>query len=290
MTAQGFFVYFFTVIFFIQAAPLRAEIDPSVGYVKKVLKQILSHKKTKPNPQVEKGFGKQAFKIVQFLQTKEPIALISAGKEHGIVSGATFFSYRQNDPSITGGTAHWIKTGKWKALHVDKTYTYAQLISPAGDMAKAFFPKHPDAMEGDTVREVRYKIVKNPIMTPTSTLTYADLFEDPKADPISFELTEEGKERLKRVAKRYRNLHVPLLMIGAYTGQSGSAQDNQVESYQRALTIRHFLTEELGFEKSRVVAIGYGETEPLDENHLSGSEDANRRVVFTVNVHVADRH
>jgi hypothetical protein len=275
----------------LNASAFGAEIDPSLSYVKKVLQRILSHEKTKANkPSDNKPDITGAYKIVQYLSAGKPSVIISAGSNQGVVDEAILYSYRQKASPFKGKSPAWIKTGKLKAFHVDKDFTLARVVAPGNETARAFFPKYPIAMAGDTVSEARFKIVKNPILTPTKSLIYKRLFVDPMADPVNFELTEEGKERLREMAEVYKKLHVPILMIESYTDPTGPSDANQVESYQRALTVRHFMVDRLGFEASRVVAIGYGESNQINHNYLSGYQDANRRIVFKVNVHVAPHH
>ena len=62
----------------------------------------------------------------------------------------------------------------------------------------------------------------------------------------------------------------------------GTAEQNQIESYQRALTVRQFIIDDLGFDESRVTAIGLGETEAISEVILPGNADRSRRIVLKV--------
>lgn len=264
----------------------KAEINPYKGYVNNVLTSTIEQAKAS----VRQSPVKEKFTVVEYLPTEEPTVILSAGRKQGIVDGATLYSYRQNTLPMDGKPHIWVKTGKLKAIHVDQDFTFAKLIGPGDKLSKAFFPHHPDTMAGDLIREARFKIVRNPVMTPTKSIPYKELFEDPMADPINFELTPKGKALLKGIAESYQKLHVPILMVESYTDSTGPSDANQVESYQRALTIRHYLVDELGFHPSRVVAIGYGESNQLDQRYLDGYQNDNRRIVLKVNVHVAPRH
>lgn len=272
--------------------PSRAEIDASVDYVKKVLAKVLAHQEAKIAEDAAKSLTQtdEPFKVIQYLSSGNPTVIISGGRSQGMIENALLFSYRPKASPLKGGEGAWIKTGKLKAIHVDAHFTLAEVIDEGDKLAQAFFPRHPNTMAGDVISEARYQIVKNPVATPTSSLQYDEIFEDPKSDPLNFELTEQGKASVKALVARYANLHVPVLFIEGYTDDQGPSDANQVESYQRALTIRHYLVDELGFSPERVVAIGYGESNLIDMAYRSGYQEKNRRIVFRVNVHASDHH
>ena len=88
----------------------------------------------------------------------------------------------------------------------------------------------------------------------------------------------------------FQNYRLPVLFVEAYTDDKGPANANQLESYQRALTVRQFLINEMGFQPSRVVAIGQGELENVAPGYVDGYINSNRRVVLKVNVHAKRSH
>ena len=56
-----------------------------------------------------------------------------------------------------------------------------------------------------------------------------------------------------------------------------------MESYQRALAVRSFLLEELGFDPARVLAVGQGEAGvPSDTSHVPGQGERYRCIVLKV--------
>jgi outer membrane protein OmpA-like peptidoglycan-associated protein len=98
--------------------------------------------------------------------------------------------------------------------------------------------------------------------------------------PASFELKQAGYAHLRQAARAFADARVSMLMVEGYTDHNGKAADNQVESYQRALTVRQFLIDELGFDEKRVIAVGYGEAEPADPSLAPGHVEINRRIVL----------
>jgi chemotaxis protein MotB len=93
-------------------------------------------------------------------------------------------------------------------------------------------------------------------------------------------LSRQGVKKLREAARVYSNARLSLLMVEGYTDHKGPTAVNQVESYQRAMTVRQFLIDDMGFDPDRVLAIGYGESEQVDGKMAPGFEVANRRIVL----------
>jgi outer membrane protein OmpA-like peptidoglycan-associated protein len=137
-------------------------------------------------------------------------------------------------------------------------------------------------MIGDKVEASQPSIDLKMNIVPDMVLSYFELFDEPQSYPGSFELSEEGRQRLKIVGQQLGKMPVGLLMVQGFTDRNGPSEINQVESYQRALTVRQHLIEELGFDPKRVEAIGFGEGEPTDHSMVSGYIINNRRIVLKV--------
>lgn len=221
------------------------------------------------------------FKITQFVQAKAGanVVLIEGGKEQGILDGAIFTSYRAK-PGASDAKDAWIATGILKALDVRDNYTVAQIVEQNSTLAAVFFPKFPGVMAGDFVKEKQVAITPSLALTPATTIAFEDLFVDPRRAPESYELSESGKERLREAAKDFASFKLSKLMVEGHSDATGPAEENQVETYQRALTVMQFLNSELKFEKSKLAALGYGETEPLVDDFTPGHEKTNRRIVL----------
>ena len=275
------------------SSALGLKSDPNLNYIKDMIEKAMDSNAKKnenqgfhaPKPPIA-----NAFQIVQFLNFKDHLVLIDGGSEDGIVEGAVFEAYRMA-PSPTGeGPGIKVMTGILKSYYVYERFTLARVTAPGGPLADAFFPDFSGVMAHDWVVERHLEIAQNPILSPTKTILYNDLFVDPMADPTSFELTEEGRDLLREQAKVFQNYRLPVLFVEAYTDDKGPANANQLESYQRALTVRQFLINEMGFQPSRVVAIGQGELENVAPGYVDGYINSNRRVVLKVNVHAKRSH
>lgn len=236
----------------------------------------------------------QALRVTRYLkaagddQTK-PLVILSGGRAAGVIVGTNLRVYRQGHSireqagrgrSQARGEPLWVEMGQLQVVEVQDNVAVARVENEGGAMAQAFFPRFPGIMAGDLAVERRLTIARNQVAAPTVSVTYQEIFADPKRLPSSFELSAEGYEKLRELATRFAQMRLSMLMIEGYTDYVGSTEQNQVESYQRAMTIRQFLVDELGFDEKRVVAIGFGEGEPADPSMVSGHIEANRRIVL----------
>ncbi|WP_419206827.1 phosphate ABC transporter substrate-binding/OmpA family protein [Photobacterium leiognathi] len=103
-----------------------------------------------------------------------------------------------------------------------------------------------------------------------------------KTRPVIFssgsdQLTANGKKQLKQTAESLTHYPKFRILVEGHTGLRGDKALNEQLSAQRAKAVKHYLVNELGFEASRINAIGKGSKEPLER--LSGESQrryANR--------------
>jgi outer membrane protein OmpA-like peptidoglycan-associated protein len=69
--------------------------------------------------------------------------------------------------------------------------------------------------------------------------------------------------------------------IAGHTDNTGTEQDNLTLSHERAQAVKDFLVEFYGIDPDRLVARGYGESQPVASNTTEEGRARNRRVVFT---------
>lgn len=223
-----------------------------------------------------------AIRVMQYLDLADDsrLVILGAGTDQGVVAGTTFKTYRQSPGDGSGSGKIWVETGHLKALEVQATYTVAEVQQQGSAMSKAFFPKFSGVMASDLAVMQRITLTRRQAVLPTITLSYFDLFDDPKATPSTFELSPQAVTKLREAASPFAGARLSVLMVEGYTDHHGASTENQIESYQRALTVRQFLIDELGFDPSRVIAVGYGEAEPADATFAPGYVEANRRIVL----------
>ncbi len=108
-----------------------------------------------------------------------------------------------------------------------------------------------------------------------------------RAAGVNFEFAKatllEGAEALVdpvgEVLRKYPDLR---LEVAGHTDSVGTEAFNQKLSQARAETVRQYLIRRYGIAPDRLVARGYGETQPLVTNENPTGRTLNRRVEFTV--------
>jgi len=227
----------------------------------------------------------QQHKVMSYLMLHEDsnLVVVNAGKRQGVASGATFKAYRRALAASGEVTEKiMVEMGTLKALEIQENRTIAAIVASGSELAQAFFPKFPRIMAGDTVIMQRLTLDRNLVLTPALSLSYSELFEDPGANPHNFELSEGGKEKLRLAGEQFGSARMMQLFVEGHTDTDGPADVNQVESLQRAKTVRQFLVDEQKFEGDRLIALGFGESEPVELSGVPGSAASNRRIVLKV--------
>ena len=248
------------------------------------------------------------FPITQILEGDPQLNLIifAAGSSSGIIKGMVLDALRPAPGALLEGQKFkcspgtlmppaeagkgltaaqakknlWIQTGRIRALEVQELYTIAQIEKQGSPMSQAFFPQFAGVMVGDMVTIPDLRLARRPVIVPTLTLSYFGLFDDPQQRPSTLEVSREGHKLLREAALQLASLRLSMLLVEGYTDQEGPSDENQRESYQRALTIRQVLIDEYQFDPQKVVAIGYGELELQDATFAPGSVQRNRRIVL----------
>lgn len=159
-------------------------------------------------------------------------------------------------------------------------YQLALVLESSTKESQILNRDYPEIMVGDFGISQPVTISRIVQVSPTKQISYFKLFRDPNAYPNTFELSEAGKKTLTKAASAFANSKLPTLLIEAHTDAAGDSSSNQVESYQRAVTIRQFLINHLNFDPDRVVALGMGELEPLEEKFLPDYGKRARRIVL----------
>lgn len=210
--------------------------------------------------------------------------LVDGGAQAGVRIGTSYKVVRQgydhDHARESTKVPMWVELGRVKVIETQEQMAVAVVESEGSLLARAVFPKFPHIMAGDFLITQRVSITRNQLAVPHLALGYRELFADPKPRPASFELRADGYQKLREAAASLASLRLGVLMVEGYTDARGPADENQIESYQRALTVRQFLVDELGFDDKRVIAVGYGEAEPADASASPGADDANRRIVL----------
>jgi OOP family OmpA-OmpF porin len=97
----------------------------------------------------------------------------------------------------------------------------------------------------------------------------------------SARLTADASTTLREVAEALRGEPGLRAEIAGHTDSSGSDAYNLDLSQQRANAVLMFLANQ-GIDRTRLVARGYGEGQPVDDNGTEAGRERNRRVEFRV--------
>ncbi len=103
---------------------------------------------------------------------------------------------------------------------------------------------------------------------------------------VSFEfgsdrLTANARDILQQAASALRGQPDLTVELAGHTDNRGSAEFNRRLSQQRAESVRSYLIE-LGIAPERLIARGYGESMPIQDNSTEEGRERNRRVGFNV--------
>ena len=107
------------------------------------------------------------------------------------------------------------------------------------------------------------------------------MFNSVQFKSSSAQLTDGAKMRLDQVARAINEQANLRVEIGGYTDNSGSKVFNQKLSEQRAESVRQYLIAK-GVDPGRLVAHGYGSSQPVASNDTETGRAANRRVEFKI--------
>ncbi|MBC7658732.1 MAG: OmpA family protein [Chitinophagaceae bacterium] len=222
-----------------------------------------------------------SFRVLKIQATGPSLtALIDGGLDRGMLPGTILRAQR---PYISPlGVSEYIPVALLKTLEVRETYTLAEIVTNGSLDSQVHFPSYPELMLGDRAVPEAINIAARTQLLPTVSLSYKSLFVDPKSNPGSFELSAEGRQTLLTQAKSFAQVRAPILLVEAYTDTHGDRSANQMESYQRALTVRQTLIDELNIDPDRIIALGMGESETPQDADLPGGEDEARRVIIKV--------
>jgi outer membrane protein OmpA-like peptidoglycan-associated protein len=138
-------------------------------------------------------------------------------------------------------------------------------------------PNQPEDYDGDADTDGCPDVFKRIVVTADRIeLKQKVYFATAKSNirKISFELLDEVAEALQQ-APQLR------VRIEGHTDSRGSAQYNRKLSEGRAQAVRRYLIER-GIASDRLVAVGYGEERPIEDNQTRDGREANRRVEFHI--------
>ena len=228
--------------------------------------------------------GRDGFLVSGYAGTDSDVTLVivEGGRSEGVASGQVFRVFRPARKGAGAQISVPVETGLIKAVAVHEHQTVAAITYQGSDISRSILKSYADIMAGDIAVAQRISIHANQFLAVESEIRYEEMFEDAKSSPTTYELTDEGKSVLSQRVAELGRARAGMLMVSGHTDSKGKAEANQIESYQRALAVRQYLVDQLGFDKDRVVAIGIGEGDLPEGDRVPGYGERARRIVLKV--------
>jgi hypothetical protein len=175
-----------------------------------------------------------------------------------------------------------VEVGAAKITAVNGKALVASVVREGGDLAEQLLRKHRHIMAGDKVSVHRPDLMLNHAVITQPIFTYDRLFINPTARSSNYELSDQGKARLIEAAAPLIDQAHGRIMVEAHTDDNGPERRNQIESTNRALSVKLFLQAHFGLANERMIAIGLGESQRPDQARVPGYARRHRRVILKV--------
>jgi OmpA-OmpF porin, OOP family len=150
------------------------------------------------------------------------------------------------------------------------------LLVPEGDTYKVQYKAFSENQD--------YNELKMPSMEGTVSFEYKLIISPPKMYTLDNVFFDTGKSTLKpESSKELNELAEYMLLkktlkieIAGHTDNVGNKDANQKLSEDRANSVKAYLVKK-GIEASRIIAKGYGDTQPVADNSTDAGKQKNRR-------------
>ncbi|MEZ5148519.1 MAG: OmpA family protein [Bacteroidales bacterium] len=139
-----------------------------------------------------------------------------------------------------------------------------------------FYSQSFDVPADAKYQEITKDIELKPIEKGTKVVLNNIFFETGKAD-----LKPESYLELAKAVELMNANPSMVVEVGGHTDNVGSDEANMKLSHDRAKSVRDFMVK-AGVASERLMAKGYGETEPVASNETPEGRQANRRTEFVI--------
>ena len=107
------------------------------------------------------------------------------------------------------------------------------------------------------------------------------MYEDIYFEKGRYKLMPEARELLKSKALWLKKNSDLKVIVEGHTDEAGSKEYNFALGDQRAGAVKSFLIGQ-GVQSWRLIAVSYGNEQPIDTGSMAGARSKNRRVHFVV--------
>lgn len=156
-----------------------------------------------------------------------------------------------------------------------QTHQISRMTSDCS-MANQTLPSRPVPNQNLLTKPVNKPIVNAPVDT-SDLKQFSVLFDFDSAN-----LKNNKSAGLDGMASFIQSYPRTNMTVEGHTDSRGSDSYNLTLSQKRANTVKNILVDKYGMDPSRLRAVGYGETMPIDTNDTEEGRQNNRRVVATV--------
>lgn len=116
---------------------------------------------------------------------------------------------------------------------------------------------YPRPMAGDLIAPTKPIVEQRIAINRRFEFPIAQLFELGSQNMQTYNLSDEGREKIRLAMESFQNAKGRLLVEG-FIHRAGSRDDLQIESQMRATSVAQFVRREFGIADNQVVAIGLG--------------------------------
>jgi outer membrane protein OmpA-like peptidoglycan-associated protein len=179
--------------------------------------------------------------------------------------------------ALEGETVSFIATKDKKVYSgVTKANGKFDVLVPEGDTYKVQYKAFSENQD--------YNVLKIPSPEGTVNFEYKLIISPPKTYTLDNVFFDTGKSTLKPESSKELNELVEYMLlkktlkieIAGHTDNVGNKDANQKLSEDRANSVRSYLIKK-GVEGTRVLAKGYGDTQPIADNNTEEGKQKNRR-------------
>lgn len=158
----------------------------------------------------------------------------------------------------------WEVVGEGTLEGINGTLAEAKVTGSGETDEKAIVAKaiqtgnlYPRPMSGDLIAPIKPMVEQRVAITRRFEFPIAQLFEIGSQNIQSYNLSDEGREKIRLAMQALQNAKGRLLIEG-FIHRAGSRDDLQIESQMRATSVAQFVRREFGIADNQVVAIGLG--------------------------------
>ncbi len=223
------------------------------------------------------GMGEYDLYEIEIPETMKPqptviVSGIVTNQKTGEPTGAWVLIEDLNTGELIATSKSNSKTGEYLVvLPAGRNYSVS-----ANKEAFFFYSQHFELPEDAKYQEIKKDIALQPIEKGTRVVLNNIFFETGKA-----ELKPESFVELSKAVDLLRNNRTMVVEIGGHTDNVGSDDANMKLSHDRARSVREFMVA-AGIAVERLLAKGYGETQPIATNDTPEGRQANRRTEFVI--------